>query len=81
MNDYDAYGMHVWMMYGYDAKLVEEPMLVSGCYQLPSMGKRLFGRRARRANESRPSCVSSRALVGSRFFAGWVVDVGVSSEH
>ena len=32
----------------------------------------LFARQARRADESRPSGVSSRALVGSRFFARWV---------
>ena len=40
MNDCDAYVMHVWMMYDYDAKLVEEPPFVSGRCQPPSMEKR-----------------------------------------
>ena len=38
MDDYDAYGMYVWMMDDYDAKLVEEPTFVSGRCQPPSMG-------------------------------------------
>ena len=72
MNDYDAYGMYVWMMDDYDAKLVEEPLGVGRCCSVDGLAEPM--------NRVHPASATD-SFVGSRFFARWVVDVGVSSEH
>ena len=81
MNDYDAYGMYVWMMDDYDAKLVEEPTFVSGRCQPPSMGGRCSDDGLVEPMNRVCPASATDSFVGSRFFARRVVDVGVSSEH
>ena len=61
-----------------DDGLAEPMILLVLSLSAPEYGGALFRRRARRADESRPSGVSFRVFIGSRYSHGGVVLVGVS---